>query len=235
MSVSLGVICVTAATLGLVHTLIGPDHYLPFIMLGRANRWSSAKVALVTVLCGIGHVLSSVVLGLIGIAAGVALRRLELVESVRGEIASYALIAFGFVYMVWGIRRARKRKLHEHSHVHTEGDAHLHTHSHHGSHAHVHTARADTGMWWLFIVFVLGPCEPLIPLLMFPAATSGWSGIALVSGVFGIVTISTMTAITLIGCRGLMLFSSTWAERHSHALAGGAIAASGLAVKLLGL
>lgn len=156
-------------------------------------------------------------------------------ESTRGEIASYLLIAFGIVYMAWGIRRARKSATHEHAHVHTEGEPHEHTHTHHGSHAHIHAAKAETGTWWLFIVFVLGPCEPLIPLLIFPAAVVGWHGVALVSAVFGLVTISTMTAIALVAHRGLMLVRLDWAERHSHALAGGAIAASGLAVKFLGL
>ncbi|OFX17607.1 MAG: hypothetical protein A2Z18_10330 [Armatimonadetes bacterium RBG_16_58_9] len=235
MSHPIAIICGTAAALGFLHTLVGPDHYLPFIMLGRANRWSSRKLAAVTILCGVGHVLSSVALGLVGIAVGIALKRLELIESVRGEIASYALVGFGLVYMVWGIRRARKNRPHEHTHIHEAGEPHEHTHTHHASHAHVHRVQAANSLWWLFVIFVLGPCEPLIPLLMFPAAVSGWSGIALVSGVFGTATVTTMTTIVLLGHRGLMLYRSNWAERHVHALAGGAIAASGVAVKFLGL
>ena len=36
----------TAATLGLVHTVIGPDHYLPFIVIGRAREWTLRKTLL---------------------------------------------------------------------------------------------------------------------------------------------------------------------------------------------
>jgi nickel/cobalt transporter (NicO) family protein len=38
----------TAASLGLVHTVIGPDHYLPFIVIGRARRWTLRKTLLVS-------------------------------------------------------------------------------------------------------------------------------------------------------------------------------------------
>ncbi len=46
----------TAASLGLLHTLLGPDHYLPFAMMARAGRWSRAKTAFITLACGLGHV-----------------------------------------------------------------------------------------------------------------------------------------------------------------------------------
>ena len=229
------IICGTAAAIGFIHTVIGPDHYLPFVLLGRANKWSSAKLAAITIVCGIAHVLSSVVLGLIGIGVGVALKRLELIESVRGEIASYALIAFGLVYMLWGLRRARRGRPHEHAHLHEDGDTHLHTHSHKASHAHAHADGSTNTVWWLFVIFVLGPCEPLIPLLMFPAATSGWFGIFLVSATFGVTTIATMTTIAVLAHKGLSFADFRWAERYVHALAGGTIAVSGMAVRFLGL
>ena len=60
----------TAVTIGFVHTVLGPDHYLPFIVMAKSGRWSAAKTAVVTALCGVGHIASSVALGLIGIALG---------------------------------------------------------------------------------------------------------------------------------------------------------------------
>ena len=67
----------TAATLGLVHTVIGPDHYLPFIVIGRARNWPLRKTLMVSFLAGLGHILSSVVLGFLGIGLGLAVARLE--------------------------------------------------------------------------------------------------------------------------------------------------------------
>jgi hypothetical protein len=72
LSGDLTTLAVAAATIGLPHALLGPDHYLPFIAMSRARRWSLLKTSLGTLLCGLGHVGSSVALGLVGIALGLA-------------------------------------------------------------------------------------------------------------------------------------------------------------------
>jgi len=128
MSAELNALIITAASIGFFHTIFGPDHYLPFIMISWARKWSAVKTTLITLLCGLGHIGSSVVLGLIGVAAGLAINRLEIVESVRGNVAAWLLIAFGLVYFVWGLRRAYQKKSHVHSHTHVAGAAHEHLH-----------------------------------------------------------------------------------------------------------
>lgn len=60
MSQELTILTITAASIGLFHTLLGPDHYLPFIVMAKAGKWSLFKTAWVTFLCGIGHVGSSI-------------------------------------------------------------------------------------------------------------------------------------------------------------------------------
>jgi nickel/cobalt exporter len=192
----------------------------------------------ITLLCGIGHVAGSVVLGFIGIGAGIAVHQLVAIESLRGEIAAWGLIAFGLVYMVWGLRRAYRKRPHAHVHVHPEGEMHVHRHTHLGEHTHVHEAQdGSPGItpWVLFIIFVLGPCEPLIPLLMFPAASSSLAGVALIAGIFGLVTIATMLGIVALAYAGVQRLPLAHLERYAHALAGGTLALSGLAVTLLGL
>lgn len=223
----------TAATIGLVHTLLGPDHYLPFVALSRSRRWSMRKTLGVTALCGLGHVLGSIVLGAVGIAAGVTLNKLNLIESTRGEMAAWLLIAFGLVYGTWGLVRAARNKPHTHDHFHKDGTRHVHEHSHHQDHAHPHeqTGRSLTG-WALFVFFVLGPCEPLIPLLMFPAATLGRGSVALVALVFGLVTVATMMVVVAIAAHGLRLVSAAGVERYSHAIAGAVITVCGVAIQL---
>ena len=83
MNGSLWVIAGTAATIGLVHTLIGPDHYLPFIVISRARGWKLPKTLFISFLCGLGHVLSSVLLGFLGVLLGVTVFKLRAVESAR--------------------------------------------------------------------------------------------------------------------------------------------------------
>jgi sulfite exporter TauE/SafE len=234
MSNEILILSITAASIGFIHTLIGPDHYLPFIMMAKAGKWSKLKTTWITIFCGIGHVLSSVILGVIGIAAGVALDKLELIEGTRGEIAGWALITFGFLYMIWGIKRAYANKPHSHIHVSEEGTYETHSHEHEGEHIHKSEKKSLTP-WILFVVFILGPCEPLIPLLMFPAAQHNAGGIAIVSAVFGIVTIGTMVAVVTVSLYGINLLPLGKVEKYTHALAGFAIFASGLAINLLGL
>jgi sulfite exporter TauE/SafE len=226
----------TAATVGFVHTALGPDHYVPFIVLSKARGWTPRRTFAVTALCGVGHVLGSVVLGFVGVAAGVALLRLEIVEALRGDIAAWLLMGFGFAYLVWGLHRALKNRPHEHAHTHEDGVVHAHSHSHVGEHAHPHGADGrSVTPWVLFLIFVFGPCEPLIPILMFPAAEGSFASVALVAAVFGLATVGTMLAVVALGYYGLARIRVRPLERFGHALAGLALFASGGAIAFLGL
>jgi nickel/cobalt transporter (NicO) family protein len=230
------ILCWTAAALGFFHTLFGPDHYLPFIVMSRARGWSTVRTAWITFACGLGHVLSSVVLGLIGIAFGIAVMRLEAFEAFRGSLAAWALIGFGFAYAGWGIHRGIRNRPHTHLHLEEEGEP-VHTHRHRGEHTHLREAAGKPSItpWALFIIFVLGPCEPLIPLLMYPAAKHSLLGTVLVATVFSAVTILTMMSVVLAASRGVQFVRAGKLERWSHALAGGVICLSGVAIQFLGL
>ncbi len=258
--ITLGALALTALAIGFFHTLFGPDHYLPFIVIGKARNWTLRKTLGISFLAGLGHILSSVVLGFLGIALGIAVARLEGVESARGAVAAWLLIGFGFAYFLWGMRRAWKGKTHTHPHLHDHDDArlhphgpdegphdpahehvhqHAHTHSHElAEHAHLHGERpkkANVTPWVLFTIFVFGPCEPLIPLVMYPAARHSTAGVALVAGAFGAVTILTMLLIIAAASYGASFVKLGKLERYSHALAGLMIFVSGLAVIFLGL
>ncbi len=235
MDTSISILAVTAATIAFLHTITGPDHYLPFIALGKARRWPLAKALSITALCGVGHVLGSVVLGLLGISLGLAVGRIEIIEGVRGNLAAWLLIALGLVYMVWGLRRAWKNKVHAHPHTHADGTVHTHSHSHHHDHGHLHGEQGTVTPWVLFIIFVLGPCEPLVPIVMYPAAHHDVAGLVLVTLIFSVVTIATMVSMVFLADRGFRLLPAFKMERYTHALAGFAICASGLAIQFLGL
>jgi len=210
----------SALSIGFIHTIIGPDHYVPFIVISRARKWSTTRTMAVTIICGMGHVLSSILIGTIGIAAGSALGKLKAIEGIRGDIASYALITFGIIYGLWGIWRGRKG----HGHIHLHGGRHLDSSN----------ARSVT-FWTLFIIFVLGPCEPLIPLLMFPAVSHSWYVLILVASVFGITTILTMTGMVYAGVKGVTAIKTDFVEKYVHAIAGGIIAFSGMAIRIFGI
>jgi len=219
---------------GVVHTLLGPDHYLPFIMLAKARGWSRLQTVLVTSACGIGHVASSVILGGLGIVFGLAVGRIDDLDSGRGPLAAWALVAFGLAYALWGLRHALRKRKGIEAHVHGD-EVHIHSH---GLNPHGHEHRkigANTTFWTLFIIFVLGPCEPLIPLFALPASQGRWDVAVLTAVVFAVATLASMVGATLAGLRGLQLVRLGPLERWSHVVAGCVIAAAGLSVIYLGL
>lgn len=236
MTDSIGLLSATAVSLGFIHTVLGPDHYLPFIVMSQAKNWSVRKTMFITFLCGLGHVLSSVLLGLLGIAVGISVSRLVSVESFRGNIAAWLFIAFGLVYMIISARKLIKNRKHSHSHFHYDGKKHSHEHDHHLEHTHVHqegTFRSTP--WILFIIFVFGPCEPLIPILMYPAAENNIAGAVMVASLFSVVTIMTMMSVVLIFKMGLNKVNLKPIEKYSHVIAGAVIFFSGIAIQFLGL
>lgn len=236
MNPEITVLTLSAAAIAFMHTILGPDHYLPFIAMAKARDWTTGKTLRITLLCGIGHLAGSVILGVIGITVGVQIASLEWLEGLRGNFAAWLLIGFGLAYTAWGIRQAIRNKPHTHWHRH-DGVAHSHVHTHHQDHAHVHQQEAggkSLTPWIIFIIFVLGPCEPLIPLLMYPAARESLAGVLMVTLVFGVVTVLTMLATVAVTMRGLQKVRIKSLERFAHALAGSTILACGLAIVFLG-
>jgi len=237
MTPEIAVLAFSAAAIAFVHSILGPDHYLPFVAMARARDWSLAKAVRITMVCGLGHLAGSVVLGLAGIALGLQLSSITWLESARGGLAAWLLIGFGLAYTVWGLRQAHRNRPHSHWHHH-DGAAHMHEHTHHGGHAHVHdkeSASKSLTPWLIFVIFVLGPCEPLIPLLMYPAARESTAGVLVVTAVFGVVTVLTMTLAVALALLGLETVKIRKLEPYGHAVAGGTIHACGLGIALLGL
>ncbi len=205
---------VSAVSVAFFHAL-APDHWVPFVALARASKWSTAKLGWVTTLAGIGHVASSLLLGLIGLWAGLAVHRLEGAEAWRGGTGIWLLIGFGVAYGLWGLKHAQ----HPHPHT-TVQDA-----------VKVYATRK---VWMLMAILVFGPCEPLIPL-MFLAAQHGPASVAVVSAAFSVVTIAMVVGQSLLAYSGVRLVQAPWMDRYAHALAGLVIVLTALAVMLLGI
>ena len=225
----------TTAAVAIVHALLGIDHSLPFIVLGRSRGWTLGRTMGVTAVCGVGHVASSVVIGGVGAVAGATLDSLAWVESARGEVAAALLIGFGLAYAAWAMSHHVRGMRHSHVHVHADGTVHAHPHAHQGEHLHTHLVGSSLTPWALFVIFVLGPCEPLIPLMVVPAMSQSWVGVAGVVGVFAVLTVATMAATVAVGYRGLNAAAGRWLAPYADVVAGLVVAASGAAVLFLGL
>lgn len=237
MNSELLILMMTAASIALFHTLTGPDHYLPFIVISKAKNWSVKKTAWFTALCGLGHVGSSIILGFVGIAMGLAIGKLEIIEGLRGSIISYVFTAFGLIYCIWGVRKAIRNKTHNHIHYHHDGSTHLHEHNHHEEHLHFHKKKDKKSLtpWILFTIFVFGPCEPLIPIVMYPVAKKNYTELIIVTLVFSVITVLTMLTLVLLTSFGIKFLPLKFMEKYTHAIAGGTILLCGLGMLFLGL
>ncbi len=243
MDSTIALLGMSAVTIAFLHTICGPDHYVPFVAMARAGKWTTRKTIWVTLLAGLGHVGSSVLLGLVGISLGVMVSRLEDIESSRGSVAGWLLTAFGLGYMLWGIYYSlNQKKPMPHVHIHpdlTGGHAHDHDRNDdpvsqaaaEDSHSHAPKA-AKLTPWILFTIFIFGPCEPLIPLLMYPAAESSWVGVAIVTALFSVTTIATMLGTVLILLSGSEVVRFPGLQRYSHAFAGMLMMFCGVAISI---
>src|SRR6266852_952460 len=110
------------AVVGVFHTIV-PDHWVPITLIARQRGWSRRETALAALQAGTGHVLSTLLLGLIVWFAGVA------VATRFGHVAetasSIALVTFGGWIAISAWRELRGQGTHRHG----NGD-HYHGHDH---------------------------------------------------------------------------------------------------------
>ena len=213
-------ILLAAALTGFVHTVAGPDHYLPFIVMSKARNWSLKQTLFITFCCGLGHIVSTIIIGFVGIALGYGIAHIEGVDSIRGNLAGWMLLIFGLVYMIWGITYAKRKS------ITTETN----------SLENININSKSTQLltpWVLFIIFVFGPCEILIPLVMIPAASQSPEGIIGVLLVFSFVTILTMCAVVALGYYGFKFLKTAKIDKYMHAIAGATLFISGLVLLLI--
>jgi len=230
------VLLMSAATLGIIHTLLGPDHYLPFIVLSKARNWSRTRTMWITFISGVGHVTGSVVLGLIGIAMGFSLSKLEAIEASRGSVVGWMLIVFGVLYSAYGLYKYYKRGAHVHLPAFLRPKSIRHRDLHLGDDdLEKHDDPGRLTPWILFLIFVFGPCEVLIPMLVYPAAEHSGMGVFLVALVFGIATVGTMLLVVMLGYQGISLLRFKCKEYRIHLFAGLIILMAGVGMQFLGL
>lgn len=232
MQPELSLLLLSAITISCLHTLSGPDHYLPFVALARSRNWSVGKTAFWTVFCGIGHVGSSVVLGLIGILIGWSMSKLSWLENLRGGFAAWALLLFGLIYLIWGIYQAKINKPHKHFDLNEDGSMTVFEHKH--GELVAPQNRYPVTPWVMFFIFAMGPSEPMIPLLSYPAAKNSLFGITSLIVVYVFFTVFTMLIMVILGYYGFSYFKAGKAERYVHALGGLTILICGIGMVFMG-
>ncbi len=218
----------SACATAVIHALI-PDHWLPFAIMARAQRWTDRKTAVMVGLTGVIHVAVSILVGLPVIALGSLSSRDSLASHGQSLelLAGYLLVAFGVGYGLWAHRREAR------AHGAAPGGAAPRGAG--GDHPHVHGHILER--WFhgtlsgggLVAVVGISPCILLVPIL-FAAAASGRAAVAFAVAGFTICTVVTMVGVALFATHGLRRLDLPFFTRYGDLLSGLLIAAIGVLV-----
>ena len=199
-----------AAGVGFGHAIL-PDHWVPLAVLGRARRYPLAKIARLSGLAGVAHVLLSIVLGAVIIAVGLQFR--SAVSSAQDTIIGCVLIATGLGF---GALQATGHG-HHHDHDHHDHTGHAHDDDRHPADPDARHGLAR--MASIMVPFGAAASPDLTILPVFLAATT--VGVATAVGsvvIFGAVTIGTIVALTLGAAKGGYQIQGEWLDRWGNAV-----------------
>lgn len=212
-----------AAGVGFGHAIL-PDHWVPLAVVGRAERYPLAKIARLSSLAGIAHVLVSLILGGVIVVVGLQLR--AAVQHVQDDIVGGILIATGTAFALLELRPGADRlrpgahHLHPDAH-HLRPGAHHHHHGEHhqrGGHHHQHdAAAAPRSLLTVMVPFGAAASPDLTILPVFLAATAAGAGAAISALVaFALVTVATIVGLTLFASAGGHLLQAQWLDRWGN-------------------
>jgi len=219
-----------SAGVGFGHAIL-PDHWVPLAVIGRTRRYPLSKVARLSGLAGVAHVLISIILGAVIIAVGLQFR--STVQSAQDTIIGCLLIATGIGFGAFELLGPGHSHDHPHGHTHDhdhEGHGHEgHGHRHH-AHAH-HERRGVRGVAAIMVPFGAAASPDLTILPVFLAATT--AGLATAVGslvIFSAVTIGTIVGLTLAAARGGYQVRGEWLERWGNTITAATLIVIGVLV-----
>jgi len=200
-----------AAGLGvaLVHVAI-PTHWLPFVLVGRAQGWTLRKVLGAATAAAVGHILTTSAVGVLILLAG------RFMEQWLQGLLHYAAAALLFGFGVFYLMRAFQRRMA----LAGVTDETL-----------VAPPRVGDGAAWWGVVaaLALSPGEVLLSFYL-TGDSHGWPGLALLSAMFLAGTLAGMIALISLTWAGMAHFRMERLARYESAVLGAVLVALGVAV-----
>jgi len=235
-STILNTVAATGFTVAFFHAAI-PTHWLPFVLVAQARRWTRTKTLLVTLAAGLGHVMLTSLLGL-----GIAWFGFQ-VDAHLGSafpwVTGGLLVAIGGYYFwrQWsggGIRHHHLIGGHHHA---SERCGHEDGHSHWDEELAESPLASDQAGDWaamsgLFMMLTLSPCEGFLPVYL-SGVQFGWHGFLVLSLILAVATLLGMLIFTWLTLVGLEKFEVRSFERYESALLGGLFCALGVLIIIL--
>lgn len=187
--------------LSILHALI-PNHWLPVLAISRKENWTLSQTTSVTLLAGLAHALSTVLIGVAIGLAGVTLA--DHVDSFAGIIAPSILIGLGLFYVY---------QHHRHKHFHL--------------HAHPEVLSKRKAVITIAIAMFFSPCFEIEAYFLI-AGTYGWPMIVLLSVLYTVVTVSGMVIWVRLTYKGLVKLNWHTLEHNAGIITGVTLILTGL-------
>ncbi len=188
--------------LSVIHASI-PNHWLPIIAIGKAEKWTVRETLTATAIAGFAHILSTVIIGTIVGFIGWQLS--SSYDGITHYVAPAILILLGVVYI--GIDIMKSGHSHDHSHINQN----------------VLQSRSKWAIILsLSLAMFLSPCAEL-EIYFFQAGTLGWAGIFIVSLVYMICTVTFMMILVYLGTLGVSRLNWSFLEHHNRLVTGGVL------------
>jgi hypothetical protein len=218
MSSTAPALLAAAAGVGLGHAVL-PDHWLPLAVLGRTRRYPPGRVARLSGLAGIAHVLVSIVLGAVIVAVGLQFR--SQVKGAEDTIVGVILLATAAGFTIVELTGHGHRHDHDHSDENEQENGH--DELSHDEHTHAHHDADDvkrggfSGLAAVMVPFGAAASPDLTILPVFLAATAAGAATAIASlVVFAVVTVTTIVTLTLVAYSGGLQVKGDWLERWGN-------------------
>jgi hypothetical protein len=187
-----------------------PTHWLPFVLVGRAQGWDLKRTLGTAAIAGLAHIGSTALVGTLIVAAGLALDRW--IEGLLPHLSAVLLFLFGAFYLARAMLKPAV----------TAGGPDLIDDT-------PTTVSNSAAFWGLIALMALSPGEVLLPLYL-SAATEGVGVLALLTLAFALGTVLGMVLLTAVARAGFSILKLERWARYEGAILGVALIALGLLV-----
>lgn len=186
--------------IALTHAIL-PNHWMPFALIGKGQKWGLTKTILVTVSAGLGHSLITSILG--GIIAFMGFQITKHVETYAESVSGVILIIIGIVFFVIGRLRS---STHDHNHTKFSNKAIIVS---------------------LFLMLTCSPCVAVLPLFL-AASSFSWGTLVILALVLSLTTVTCTTGLTILAYTGAKNINLCAIENYEKEIIGGILSLLGI-------
>ena len=188
--------------LSILHGFI-PNHWLPVLAIGKKEKWDLSETTRVTLIAGLAHAASTVLIGVL--LAFIGARLATVVENFTAFVAPGLLVALGIFY-IW------QHSHHHHFHIHGDPEK---------------VSNKNRLIFSLASAMFFSPCFE-IEAYFLVAGTEGLWLVALLAALYTIVTVTGMVIWVRLAHSGLLKMNWHALEHNAGIITGVTLVVSGV-------